>query len=251
MRLIHSRAMWSILFLTVFIGSFALILTGEDAGSAGGEPKESASKEVKPENKSLNEDKEHADKEHTEGCLVDPLTLDDLKKRSDELDARAKELSVKEAELKAARSAFTEEFKKIQQVRDEVEKTHSLQKKEGEEKVAKLVETFETMSPKASAKLLVSIDEVLAKAVAGKISTTKLAKMMNVMEPEDSTRLTELMAGVARAKKSASNGAAEAAKKSEKGGEKENGTNQFNPNSAPDRSGQREPAAQKAAEKPS
>jgi len=56
------------------------------------------------------------------------------------------------------------------------------------------VETVEKMSPKNAAKLLASIDERLAVTAMQRINTPTLAKIMNSMEPQKLSQLTELMA---------------------------------------------------------
>lgn len=179
------------------------------------------------------------------GCLLDENALEDLKQKRSELAAKAHELAQKENELKAAKTALEEELKKISAVRDEIEKMQSLNKKDQEEKVGKLVEAFETMSPKAAAQLLASIDEVLAVEAMGRISTQKLAKIMNIMDPGALSKLTEKLAGVTQAKKLASHGALEVTSESKKGGEKNDGQNQPSTQTAPEPTSKLEPVAQK------
>ena len=131
-------------------------------------------------------------------CLVDPSALEDLKKQRQALQAKEKEIEGREAELRAREQALIEELKKIQEVRNDIGKVDSARKRENDEKVTKLVETFETMSPKAAAQVLASLDDTLAVATIARMATPRLAKVMNVMEPKRSTRLTELLAGVVR-----------------------------------------------------
>jgi flagellar motility protein MotE (MotC chaperone) len=156
-------------------------------------------------------------------CLVDPIAADDMNRRRNELDAREKELKSRDAELKARERALEEELQKIAAVREDIEKIEGARKKEGSDKVAKLVETFETMSPKTASALMSTLDESLAVATMSRIATPKLAKILNSMEPRKSARLSELLAGVVRARSAipASNGAA-VATQSAKGGERKN-----------------------------
>jgi hypothetical protein len=86
-----------------------------------------------------------------EGCLVD--AVEDMKRTKLELDSKGKELASRETELKAKEKALEEELKKLENLRDEIAMLESLSKKNQEEKVSKLVETFETMSPKAAAQV--------------------------------------------------------------------------------------------------
>jgi flagellar motility protein MotE (MotC chaperone) len=153
------------------------------------------------------------------GCLADPAAVEDLQRRRDELDARDKDLKTRETELKARERALEEELQKIAAVREDIEKIEGARKKESSDKVAKLVETFETMSPKAASALMTTLDESLAVAAMAKISTAKLARIMNSMEPRKSARLSELLAGVVRTR-SAIQGTTN---QSAKGGEKHDG----------------------------
>ncbi len=166
-----------------------------------------------------------------EDC-VSSLGLEDLKKRREELELRSSELESKDKELKQRERAMEEELKRIEGIRVEVAKLTGAIKKENEEKVAKLVETFEAMSPKASAQMLANIDEGLAVAAMSRMSTLKLSKVMNVMEPKRATRLTELLAGVISARapsETSSNGESGRGgsnRKSVKGGEENDGHDQ-------------------------
>jgi flagellar motility protein MotE (MotC chaperone) len=150
--------------------------------------------------------------------------VDELRRQRDAIDLKQKELASKELELKARERALDEELKKLKDTRDEISKIDDSRKKENEEKVAKFVETLETMSPKASSQLLGSIDESLSVAAIARMSTAKLAKIMNVMDPAKSSKLTELMAGVVRARNPAASAVAPRpeSKSVAKGGEKQN-----------------------------
>jgi flagellar motility protein MotE (MotC chaperone) len=133
-------------------------------------------------------------------CLSDPIVLDEIKKKREEIDLKWKELAARDAELKARETAINEELKKLQETRDDIAKLEDSQRKGNEEKISKVVETLENMSPKASAQMLSTLDDGLAVAAISQMSTPKLAKVMNVMEPARASKLTELLAGVVRAK---------------------------------------------------
>lgn len=160
-----------------------------------------------------------------EGCIANAAAIEDLRLRREEIEAKQKELTTKEAELKAREKALEDQIKSLEQIRDDIAKTDAARKKENEEKVTKLVETFETMSPKAAAQLLSNVEESLAVAAIARISTQRLAKIMNVMEPGRSSRLAEILAGVVRARNTLSRDKAEATASSTKGGEKNDGQN--------------------------
>lgn len=185
-------------------------------------------------------------------CIVDQDAIEDIQKRKAELDSKGKELAAKEMELRAKEKALEDELGKLQEIRDEIAKIEDLQKKGSEEKVNKLVETFETMSPKNAAQVIATIDESLAVAAMQKMSTQKLAKVMNVMETQKSSRLSEMLAGVVRARmnRTASRGAAETTSSHTKGGENKdaNANNNTGDNTANNVG--REPAGSKESKKP-
>lgn len=196
------------------------------------------------------------DASNPDACLVDQTALEDLKKRRAELEKKNKELVERENELKSRERAVEEQIKKMEEVRDQITQGDNLKKKENQEKIAKIVETIESMSPKAAALLIASIDEPLAIAAITQVSTPKLAKMMNIMEPARAFRLTELLAGVTRAKRPTSPVVkidVAAVTKAEKGGEIDNANNtESKTNTKGSSSGEksREPASNAGREKP-
>ena len=155
-------------------------------------------------------------------CLVDASNVEDLKKRREELEQRQKALVAREAEFAAKERALKEELKRLENVRDEIAKGGASRKKEAEEKIAKLVETLENMSPKSGAQLLAGIDETLAVSAMSRLSTLKLAKVLSSMEPVRSARLTELLGGVKTRSGEASE---DRMNLSAKGGERKDGRN--------------------------
>jgi flagellar motility protein MotE (MotC chaperone) len=212
----------------VLVATVIVLLSGNEAGIAQSAETEKGAKEAPTAEASKETEKESAKESKVAGeeneshfaekaggpeddaevgagniCLPDQATVEDLRKQRDRVEAKQKELAARESDLKARELALQEELKKIQSAREDIAKIEGAKKVESEEKVTKLVETFETMSPKAASQLLVTVDETLAVAAMTRISTAKLAKIMNIMEtsePAKSAKLTELLAGVVRAK---------------------------------------------------
>lgn len=207
------KALWTIAMVSFFGGGAYSVIGGDEAAIAtadaasGGEsapagegthgdanPGESKRAEAPAQDPVV--------RRTAEGCLADSATLDDLKRQKRELEARQRELSAREAELKAREQALMDEMQKLSAARDEIARIDGDRKKEDEAKVAKLVETIESMNPKSAAALVASIDDGLAVQAMTRLTTPKLAKIMNVMDPARSTKLSELLAGVTRARKS-------------------------------------------------
>jgi flagellar motility protein MotE (MotC chaperone) len=157
------------------------------------------------------------------GCLTDEASIADVQELKKDLAKRDAELKRREDEIAAKETAVTEELKQLDTVRDEIKQAQGLGDAKSEEKVGKLVETFESMSPKAAAIIVSAVDERLAVEAMARLSSAKLGKILAAMDPAKSAPLAEKLAGVVRAKtrKSASNDAAETSTRV-KGGE-ENG----------------------------
>ena len=136
-------------------------------------------------------------------CLSDPVVLEELNKKRQEMEARQKDIQSKEAELKARETAINDELKKLQDMRDEIAKLDQTHRQANQDRVAKVVETLSSMSPKASAQFLTTLDDALAVAAISQMDTPKLAKIMNTIDPKRGAKLTELLAGVVRAQNSA------------------------------------------------
>lgn len=157
-------------------------------------------------------------KRDSQECITDPVVIEDLKARRDELETRERDLTAKETELVAKSRALDEEIKRMEEIRDQVAKMEQAQSKNNEEKVAKVVETLEAMSPKTAAALFAQLDDGVAVTSMMRMASAKLSKIMNQLDPTRASKLTELLAGVSRAKKTtASSGAA--ATRETKGGE--------------------------------
>jgi flagellar motility protein MotE (MotC chaperone) len=172
-------------------------------------------------------------------CLSEEAVLEDIKKAREEIEVKRKSLEAKETELKSRESILEEQLKKLEATRDEIAKIQVKQGKEAEEKVDRLVETVLTMSPKSAAKLLASLDDQLAVSTMSKMDTLRLGKILNVMDPNRSSRLSEMMAGVVRANKEpvhsraglpVSNDTSGTISFSKKGGEKNNAQSELQDN---------------------
>ncbi|MGE0615469.1 MAG: MotE family protein [Bacteriovoracia bacterium] len=150
----------------------------------------------------------------SEGCLADEAVLLDLRRNKEAVEAKEKALKEKEAELADMKKALEVEMKRLEALKAEIAGLSLVQDSKQEEKVAKLVETLETMSPKKSAELISKLQNELAVAAMERISTPKLAKILNIMEISRSKELTELLAMKKKVKKVSHN------ETNQKGGEK-------------------------------
>jgi flagellar motility protein MotE (MotC chaperone) len=130
------------------------------------------------------------------GCLTDESAMADIQRRKELIEAKEKEVAARLSEVEAKEKALLEQLKKVEAARDEIKQVETLRSKEQGAKVGKVVETFETMTPKSVSSMLASMDEGLAVETMNRMTTPKLAKVMNLMEPQKSARLTELLVGL-------------------------------------------------------
>ncbi len=151
-------------------------------------------------------------------CLVDPLAIEDLRRKADDLAKRGQDLEAREKELLAKESALKDEVGKLRALRDEITQLEETKSKLNAGKVGKVVETVQGMSPRAAAKIMAELDDALAVSAAEQMDSAKLGKVLAAMEPSRSAHITQLMAGVVRAKKHASRDAS-ATTPETKGGE--------------------------------
>jgi flagellar motility protein MotE (MotC chaperone) len=238
MSLQSNRFSWGVILLTCISG---LLVTGlsDTAPDALAESPKSESTPLEPAQVEVAKPSKPVFK--TKGPVIaDESAIGDLQRVRQELNEKQKELEKRESELVAKEKALQEEISKIDELRSEISKNEGSSSQQASEKVAKLVETFETMSPKSAAQLILNLDVSLATQALSQLSSLKLGKILSAMDPVRSARLTESLAGVARAKKlTASHGAAEAAEP--KGGNNTNG-NINKSNDQPVTSRQPEPA---------
>lgn len=204
--------------ITLVLVSAALLAAGGVYTASGEDKPESAQRHEADVNGAAPAVKFSAPSPTTESCLVDPMAIEDLKRKADDLAKRSQDLDAREKELRAKESALQDEVSKLKELRDEIAQLDETKRKLDAGKVGKVVETVQGMSPRAAAKMMGELDDALAVSAAEQMDSMKLGKILAAMDSSKSARITELMAGVVRAKKHASNGAAATTDKG-KGGE--------------------------------
>ncbi len=156
--------------------------------------KKEASAEAAAEAKNETEEAKTPTRKISNECLASEEVIQDLEGREKKLKQREEALKEKEKDLAAQQSAVKEEMTKLEGKRAELQGVHQKEMAEREEQVAKLIETFEGMSPKAAALVMNGVDEELAVMSLGKLSASKAGKILSNLKPEKSARLSEMMA---------------------------------------------------------
>ncbi len=245
----------SIFILSALIGAGSLFITTLTAESPEVLAEENSHDAPKAHEESKSESPHVAPvaEKKVGGCLTDEVSIKDFQEMKRELSKKDQELKHREDELFAKERAVEDELKKIDALREDIKQSQALGDSKNEEKITKLVETFESMSPKSASAIVATIDERLAVEAMSRLSSAKLGKILAAMEPNKSSNLAEKLAGVVRAKRSeprntASNGAAETSK-SVKGGEENGNRKQSSTDAVSSRQPEpalgREPASEK------
>ena len=83
---------------------------------------------------------------------------------------------------------------KLETRQGEIQSSKAKELAANEEKVNKLIEALESMSPKAAAGVLGGVDEELAVMALSRLTSVKAGKILSSLKNDKSSRLSELMA---------------------------------------------------------
>ncbi len=192
---------------------------GDITGSVGAKPKEEAKKE--------DSKTDHAEKEKTKpdaaapeaakasgtitipepGQVVSPserAILERLQSRRQEIEARAREIDIRESLLKSAEKRIEGRVEEMKGIESRIA-TATEQKDEAEAARFKgLVTMYENMKPKDAAKVFDRLEMSVLFEIASKIAPRKMSDILGQMSPEAAERLTVELARHASSDKSAS-----------------------------------------------
>jgi flagellar motility protein MotE (MotC chaperone) len=130
--------------------------------------------------------------------------LERLQSRRQELEARARELDIRESLLKSAEKRIETKVEELKGVESRIG-TATTQKSEADAANFKgLITMYEGMKPKDAAKVFDRLDMVVLYEIASKIAPRKMSDILGLMSPEAAERLTVEMAKRAGSDKSAS-----------------------------------------------
>ncbi|MBS1958653.1 MAG: hypothetical protein JST80_04195 [Bdellovibrionales bacterium] len=127
-------------------------------------------------------------------CLASEEIIQDVQSRENKLREREAAIADREKEIESQAKAVHEELAKLETIRAEIQGVHVKEIAEREEKVSKLIETFESMSPKAAAGVINGVDDELAVTALSRLSSVKSGKILSNLSPAKSSKLSELMA---------------------------------------------------------
>ena len=169
----------------------------EKAGEHKADAKAAEGKTTEAKGDAKAEGKEEKVAEHhrkSNECLASEEVIQDLEAREKKLKEREDSLGEKEKAMAAQESAIKEELAKLESARNEIQGVHAKALADREEKVSKLMETLESMSPKSAAAVINGVDDELAVTALSRLTSVKAGKVLANLKPDKSSKLSELMA---------------------------------------------------------
>lgn len=117
--------------------------------------------------------------------------LQSLAQRRDQLDARARELDIRENLLAAAEKRIEEKVAGLKEVEARIADLLKKHDEQELEKLRSLVKVYETMKPKDAARIWDQLDMTILLDVAEMMKEAKLAPILSDMTPDRARQVTE------------------------------------------------------------
>lgn len=171
------------LFLAITVGQAEAENKGQDVPAAAKEEKA-----VEPAKVASSES------DNSGKCLASEEIIKDIEEREESVKQKETAISEREKDVEAQKIALKEEVAKLEAMRAEIQGVRGKEIAANEEKINKLIETFETMSPKAAAAVLAKVDEELAVTTLSRLSNVKAGKILSQLDPVKSSKLSEMIA---------------------------------------------------------
>src|SRR6266404_3123590 len=178
-------------------------ITGSTHGAPKAAPKEEAPKPAVPESKPdglvLHPEENQQPISPSERAI-----LERLQSRRQELEARAREIDIRESLLKAAEKRIESRVEELKAVESRIA-TATAQKTEADANRFKgIITMYEGMKPKDAAKVFDRLEMSVLFEIASQIAPRKMSDILGLMAPEAAERLTVQLARRAGSERSAS-----------------------------------------------
>ncbi len=117
-----------------------------------------------------------------------------LAERSKLLDKRESEIATKEGLLEVSQKKLDQRIATLQALKDEIQSLLGQLDEQEEQQMQALTKLYNSMKPKAAAKIFTSLDEAVLLQVASRMKADTLAKVMAAMPPQKASALTAALA---------------------------------------------------------
>lgn len=108
---------------------------------------------------------------------------------------RAKELEVKERELKLLEQKINEQMYALTELSQEVEEKLNKISAIRDERIKLLVKAYSEMSPRKAAEQLLNMDREMAIKILSQMKSTQVASILSAMPPDKAATLAEALSG--------------------------------------------------------
>lgn len=119
--------------------------------------------------------------------------FEDLSSRREGLEAREREIVVREALLKVAEQEMDQKYKELVSLRSELQDLLEDQSEEEKNRIASLVKIYEGMKPKDAARIFNTLDTDILLLVISQMSERKSAPVMAAMNSERANTVTMML----------------------------------------------------------
>ena len=161
-------------------------------GSTHGEPKEApkpAAPETKPEGTPVKMDEAQPQVSASERAI-----LERLQSRRQEIEARQREIDIRESLLKSAEKRIEGKVEEMKAVESRITATQAEQKAAEAQRLKGLVTMYEGMKPKDAARVFDRLEMGVLIEIASAIAPRKMSDILGLMSSEAAERLTVEMA---------------------------------------------------------
>ena len=126
------------------------------------------------------------------------VVLRSLQARREALDERESGIGTREAAAAAAESRLQEQIGQLKTVEASIQTLLSKMDAKGDERMASLVKSYETMKPKDAATIFNGMEDGLLVDIAKSMKPATLAAVLSTMQPKRAETLTRLLADLAK-----------------------------------------------------
>jgi flagellar motility protein MotE (MotC chaperone) len=161
-------------------------------GATHGEPKDApkpAAPESKPEGAPVKMDEAQPQVSASERAI-----LERLQSRRQEIEARQREIDIRESLLKSAEKRIENKVEEMKAVESRISTTQAEQKAAEAQRMKGLVTMYEGMKPKDAARVFDRLEMGVLIEIASAIAPRKMSDILGLMSPEAAERLTVEMA---------------------------------------------------------
>ena len=118
------------------------------------------------------------------------MVLESLQKRRKQLDARARELDMREALIKAAEKRLEARAADLKTLETQIKGAESEKKEAGTKSLQSLIEMYDRMRPKDAARIFEHLNMDVLIEVATRIKPRQMSEILANMSPQAAERLT-------------------------------------------------------------